>query len=540
MKIHAIITEAEQNLAKQKIDQHLSQLSNKDLVSLLPLLKESLIEGSEDMAQQKQEGKRIFGGSANFIAYDDKSKTAQRFKDTPKGLEVTNVQYKPDNDPRRGATLNTAPESTPAPEVNQIVNNLEKSEVEALADAVVNELNKRKSGEKQSPNTKSNPALLKKVLTALLAGGLLAGAYGLGTMAEPTAELEKISQLQSTIQQYEQSDLPNADAKIKELTNQIQTIQSTLDTTTKDKSDLENQLQQKQEQEKQDAEQEKQDAEQEKQDAEQEELELQKNTLGFIGGIQPGTNLQELITNGLDPNLKYDSKNRFKKGKKVKTGTRGWGYAGGTVQHIIGNVGGMDTRNIRIYGEGPGPYGAKEAFTGISFDKEDNADAQIFVVSSKDFPDDWKEDTSWTTQPDNYSFGPLQLNKGQLERMTKRIIVNAPKELGSPVGDPNFVSGQQRSNMNLGLSTGSMVKDNLGLGLSTSLFNPTSSEYSVTQDFQHGRIIIDGIAMSTLTTKSLQYSIYDVGVIIKLPDPDAINFEESAALNDIKLLAGLN
>ena len=403
-------------------------------------------------------------------------------------------------------------------------------------------MDKRKTGEKQSSNTKSNPALLKKVLTALLAGGLLAGAYGLGTMAEPTAELEKISQLQSTIQQYEQSDLPNADAKIKELTNQIQTIQSTLDTTTKDKSDLEKQLQQKQEQEQERQEQERQEQERQEQenlDTEQEELELQKNTLSFIGGIQPGMNLQELIDSGLDPQLEYDSENRFKTGKKVKTGTRGWGYEGGTVQNIIGNVGGMDTRNIRIYGEGPGPYGAKEAFTGISFDKEDNADAQIFVVSSKDFPDDWKEDTSWYTQPDNYSFGPLQLNKGQLERMTKRIIVNAPKELGSPVGDPNFVSGQQRSNMNLGLSTGSMVKDNLGLGLSTSLFNPTSSEYSVTQDFQHGRIIIDGNATS-LFGKAPEYGIHDVGVIIKLLDPDAINFEESAALNDIKLLAGLN
>ena len=200
MKIRAIINEAEQNLAKKKIDQHLSQLSNKDLVSLLPLLKESLIEGSEDMAQQKQEGKRIYGGSANFIAYDDESKTAQRFKDTPKGLEVTAVQYKPDNDPRRGATFNApsdaeiksamkqdsvsrTPAPTPEPEIKQIVQNSEKSEVEALADAVAKELEMRKVGQKQSPNTKSNPALLKKVLTALLAGGLLAGAYGLGTMS---------------------------------------------------------------------------------------------------------------------------------------------------------------------------------------------------------------------------------------------------------------------------------------------------------------------------------------------------------------------
>lgn len=269
MKIHAIITEAEQNLAKKKIDQHLSQLSNKDLVSLLPLLKESLIEGSEDMAQQKQEGKRIFGGSANFIAYDDKSKTAQRFKDTPKGLEVTAVQYKPDNDPRRGATFNApsdaeiksamkqdsvsrTPAPTPEPEIKQIVQNSKKSEIEALSDAVAKELEMRKVGQKQSSNTESNPKLLKKVLTALLAGGLLAGAYGLGNVSGSSSSLEKIDQLQATIQQYEQSDLPNADAKIKELTSQIQTIQSTLDDTSakydqekmdweKSKTELENQ-----------------------------------------------------------------------------------------------------------------------------------------------------------------------------------------------------------------------------------------------------------------------------------------------------------
>jgi len=221
MKLHRIILEAEQNVAKKKIDQYLSQLSDIDLVSLLPTLKESLSESAQDMMQQKREGRRIDGLPSDFVAYDDATKTAKRFKEEPNGLKITDVQYSPARQSNQ----------TSAPEVKQIVNNLEKPEVEALADAVAKELDMRKIGQKQSPNTKSNPALLKKVLTALLAGGLLASAYGLGNVSGSSSSLEKIDQLQATIQQYEQSDLPNADAKIKELTSQIQTIQSTLDTT---------------------------------------------------------------------------------------------------------------------------------------------------------------------------------------------------------------------------------------------------------------------------------------------------------------------
>jgi len=103
MKIRAIINEASPDKANNLLD----RLSSDDLIVALFSLTDDIVdESSDDMAKQKQEGKRIYGGSENFIAYDDESRTGQRFKETPAGLEVTNVQYKPDNDTRRGATFN--------------------------------------------------------------------------------------------------------------------------------------------------------------------------------------------------------------------------------------------------------------------------------------------------------------------------------------------------------------------------------------------------------------------------------------------------
>jgi len=107
MKSSEFITESKTDQVTKKISSELDKLSNEEVVLALNSLTSNIVdESSEDMAKQKQEGKRIYGGSENFIAYDDESRTGQRFKETPAGLEVTNVQYKPDNDTRRGATFN--------------------------------------------------------------------------------------------------------------------------------------------------------------------------------------------------------------------------------------------------------------------------------------------------------------------------------------------------------------------------------------------------------------------------------------------------
>ena len=151
MKIRAIINEASPDKANDLLD----RLSSDDLIVALSSLTDDIVdESSDDMAKQKQEGKRIYGGSENFIAYDDESRTGQRFKETPKGLEVTNVLWKPDNDPRRGATFNAPIQSPPVTKIKKpeldgndlekFVSSVSKADKEKLIKLLQSEIKERK------------------------------------------------------------------------------------------------------------------------------------------------------------------------------------------------------------------------------------------------------------------------------------------------------------------------------------------------------------------------------------------------------------
>jgi hypothetical protein len=159
------LIEAEKSAYNKKIQQYLSQLSDEDLIFLLPLLKKSLNESAKDMMQQKQAGNRIEGRPSDFIAYDDNNKVAKRYRESSSGLEIIDVQYKPN--------ANASATMLPSQEVKQIVQNLEKPQATALSNAVTSELTNRKQGKTASTNTKNNPYRIKKILLKLLGTGLL-------------------------------------------------------------------------------------------------------------------------------------------------------------------------------------------------------------------------------------------------------------------------------------------------------------------------------------------------------------------------------
>lgn len=152
MTLVNILIEVEQKYILNKIENILRYLSNDDLIVVTQLLKRSLQESAKDFLQQKQEGKRIVGRPSDFIAYDDKTKTAKRYTETIKGLEVTHAKY-------------TEKQINNGAEIKSFIGTLNQNEKKALVGLINNEVKKRKV----NPNLKKNKQKTSgKFITELL------------------------------------------------------------------------------------------------------------------------------------------------------------------------------------------------------------------------------------------------------------------------------------------------------------------------------------------------------------------------------------
>ena len=110
MRSSEFLFEAKKEVAKKKIDSLLDRLSDEDLLLAFKTLKNDLNESAKDYMDQKKSGKRIEGGTSDFIAYDDSTQTAKRYRETPSGLQVTDVAYK------AGAPVAAQPKPAPTVE----------------------------------------------------------------------------------------------------------------------------------------------------------------------------------------------------------------------------------------------------------------------------------------------------------------------------------------------------------------------------------------------------------------------------------------
>lgn len=171
MKSVEFLTEAEQNVAKKKIDQQLDQLSNQEIDALLSMIDKSLDEGRFDY--------NPLAGPAS-----DQSKPQ-----TPKPQQFKQQSQQQKKQPQSHQKKS---------EVRTYVDDLDNKQKETLKAVLQKEKEQRQqTGEKVSAAPKSAGKLVKLMAGILLTAGLVGGAVTYGPQAVDTAFNAVVSMFQA-------------------------------------------------------------------------------------------------------------------------------------------------------------------------------------------------------------------------------------------------------------------------------------------------------------------------------------------------------
>lgn len=196
MRSREFITEAKASVAKRKVESLLDRLSDEDLFLALDAIKDDLNESAKDYMDQKKQGKRVEGGTSDFIAYDDATQTAKRYRERPSGLEVTDAPYKagpvvsqPKAEPKPEPKAEPKQKPEPKEDLEKFVSRLSKADKEKLAKLLQSEVKQRKT----TPKQKSKPVKTEpkkkggsgKYIASILLGLLI---YGANQLPKPEPE----------------------------------------------------------------------------------------------------------------------------------------------------------------------------------------------------------------------------------------------------------------------------------------------------------------------------------------------------------------